>query len=64
MSGVPGQPWLIPALVAAVPLVLITVAALIVAILALTARRPATRRHALAVLDALTGFARTLRGPR
>ena len=64
MSAVPDQPWLTPALVAALPLVLITIAALIVAILALAARRPATRRHTLAVLAALTGFARTLRGRR
>lgn len=61
MWGVPDQPWLILALVAAVPLVLITIAATVVAMLSLTARRPATRRHVLAVLSALTGL---LRGPR
>jgi hypothetical protein len=51
-------------LVAAVPLVLITIAATIVAMLSLTARRPATRRHVLAVLSALTRLAQVLRGSR
>ncbi|KXK62662.1 hypothetical protein AWW66_06975 [Micromonospora rosaria] len=64
MWGIPDQPWLILALVAAVPLVLITIAAVVVAILSLAARRPATRRHALAVLGALTTFARVLRSAR
>jgi hypothetical protein len=64
MSGVLDQPWLILALVAVVPLVLITITAVVVAVLSLVARRPATRRHVLAVLNALTGFARVLRGPR
>lgn len=64
MWGVPDQPWLILALVAAVPLVLITIGAVVVAIVSLAARRPATRRHVLAVLNALTGFARVLRGLR
>ncbi|GGL88416.1 hypothetical protein [Micromonospora yangpuensis] len=64
MWGVPDQLWLILSLVVAVPLALITIAAVVVAILSLAARRPATRRHALAVLNALTGFARVLRDPQ
>jgi hypothetical protein len=36
----------------------------LVAMLSLIARRPATRRHVLAVLNALTGLAQVLRGPR
>ena len=64
MRDISDQHWLIPALIAAVPLGLVTVAAIIVAIGSLAARRPATRRHVLAVLTALTGFARVLRGAR
>lgn len=63
MAGMADQPWLFLALVA-VPLVLVTVAATVVAMLSLTARRPATRRHVLAVLAALTGLAGVLRGQR
>jgi len=63
MSAAPDEPWLILAVVA-LPLVLVTIAATIVAMLSLTARRPATRRHVLAVLSALTSLARVLRGRR
>ncbi|WP_221320873.1 hypothetical protein [Actinoplanes sp. L3-i22] len=58
------QPWLFLALMAAIPLILITIVTAIVAILALAARRPGSRRHSMAVLNALTGFARVLRSPR
>ncbi|MFK3982393.1 hypothetical protein ACI2K4_18685 [Micromonospora sp. NPDC050397] len=49
-------------LVAVVPTALITVCVVVVALAALAARRPATRRHYLAVITHLTRYASVVRG--
>lgn len=51
-------------LVAAVPTALITICVVVVALAALAARRPATRRHCLAVIAHLTRYASVLRSRR
>ncbi|MEU7906344.1 hypothetical protein [Actinoplanes sp. NPDC049118] len=51
-------------LVAVVPTALITICVVVVALAALAARRPATRRHYLAVLTHLTRYAGVLRNRR
>jgi Flp pilus assembly protein TadB len=53
-----------PLLLMAGPLAVVTVAVVLIAFVALTARRTATRRHCLAVLRQLTRFAGVLRGDR
>jgi hypothetical protein len=50
------------ALVIAVPVVAVTVCFSVAALIALTARRPSTRRHCLRVLASLTRYASMLRG--
>jgi hypothetical protein len=47
-----------------VPLVTVTICVVLVALATLTARRPATRRHCLRVLAALTRYVTALRGDR
>jgi len=51
-------------LLAAVPTALITICVVVVALAALAARRPATRRHCLAVITHLTRYASVLRSRR
>ena len=51
-------------LLAAIPTALITICVVVVALAALTARRPATRRHCLAVITHLTRYAGVVRGRR
>jgi hypothetical protein len=51
-------------LVAVVPTALITICVVVVALAALTARRPATRRHCLAVITHLTRYANAVRSRR
>lgn len=53
-----------PLLLVVGPLFVVTAAVVIIAFVALTARRAATRRHCLAVLRQLTRFAGVLRGQR
>jgi hypothetical protein len=51
-------------LLAVVPTALVTICVVVVALAALAARRPATRRHCLAVITHLTRYAGVLRGRR
>lgn len=52
------------ALVLAGPVVTVTICVVLVALITLTARRPATRRHCLRVLAGLTRYVTALRSPR
>jgi hypothetical protein len=52
------------ALVLAMPVATVTICVVLVALAALTARRPATRRHCLRVLASLTRYVTALRGER
>lgn len=51
-------------LIAVVPSVLITVCVVVIALAALGARRPATRRHCLALIAHLTRYASVVRSRR
>jgi hypothetical protein len=51
-------------LLAAVPIALVTICVVVVALAALTARRPATRRHCLALITHLTRYAGVVRSRR
>ena len=53
-----------PVLLVVAPLTMVTVAVVIIAFVALTARRTSTRRYCLDVLRQLIRFAGVLRGPR
>lgn len=53
-----------PLILMAGPLIVVTLAIVIIALMALTARRASTRRHCLNVLSQLTRFAGILRGHR
>jgi hypothetical protein len=48
-------------IIALIPLVLVTVCVTVVTLAALAARKPATRRHYLALLTALTGYVQAMR---
>ncbi|MET8907591.1 hypothetical protein [Micromonospora sp. NPDC004551] len=50
--------------VLAVPMVTVTICVVLVALAALAARQPETRRHCLRVLGALTRYVTALRGDR
>lgn len=50
--------------VLAVPTVAVTICVVLIALGALAARQPATRRHCLSVLAALTRYVTALRGDR
>lgn len=63
MGGSFDHPYLLVLLLGAVPVTIVTVA-VVVAVLALTARRPSTRRHCIEIMRTLTGFIRAIRGAR
>lgn len=52
------------ALIAVLPVAAVTTCVVLVALAALTARRPATRRHCLSVITHLTQYLRALRSER
>lgn len=64
MWGSFDHPYLLVLLLGAVPVTIVTVAVVVVAVLALTARRPSTRRHCIEIMRTLTGFIRAIRGAR
>ncbi|MER7455625.1 hypothetical protein [Micromonospora sp. NPDC126480] len=51
-------------IVLALPVATVTIGVVLIALAALTARRPATRRHYLRVLASLTRYVTALRGER
>lgn len=52
------------AVLVAVPVTLVTVCVIVIALAALVARRPATRRHCLSVMAQLTQYLHALRARR
>ncbi|MGW4499136.1 hypothetical protein ACWENR_11040 [Micromonospora sp. NPDC004336] len=63
MPGIAGHlGW--SALMLAIPVATVTICVVLVALVTLTARRPATRRHCLRVLASLTHYVTALRGDR
>ncbi|WP_430786931.1 hypothetical protein [Actinoplanes sp. G11-F43] len=58
------QGWIAAALLIALPTGLVSLGVVLVAVLALAARRPRTQRHCIDVLAQLTRYARVLRGRR
>lgn len=64
MLGPVAYPQWVNGLFLALPTALVSIGMVIVAFLALGARRPATRRHCLKVLDQLTAYVVALRGKR
>jgi hypothetical protein len=64
MWGGTDHPVVLALVLGAVPVTIVAVAFVVVAMLALTARRTSTRRHCIEVLGALTGFIRAIRGAR
>jgi hypothetical protein len=56
--------WVAAVLLAALPTVVVSLVVVLVAVLALAARHPRTRRHCIEVLVQLTRYASVLRGKR
>ena len=56
--------WVAAVLLVTFPIVVVSLGVVLVAVLALVARRPRTRRHCLDVLVHLTRYASVLRGRR
>ncbi|MBL7261348.1 hypothetical protein [Paractinoplanes lichenicola] len=56
--------WIAAVLLAAFPIAVVSLGVVLVAVLALAARRPRTRRHCVDILTQLTRFASVLRSRR
>ena len=56
--------WIAAVLLVALPTAVVSLGVVLVAVLALAARHPRTRRHCIDVLDQLTRYVGALRGKR
>lgn len=56
--------WIAAMLLAAFPIAVVSLGVVLVAVLALAARRPRTRRHCIEILTQLSRFAVVLRSKR